>query len=82
MSLSVLLRITNTRSSFFVAYCYVILESKESFIFMFACIQELIFYENCPDYDVLIADFAIGLGIAMMKVVKKKENPGSKAEFL
>lgn len=55
----VLLGITNTRTSFPAAYCYITSESKESFMFMFACMQELMFYNHCPGLYVLIGDFAL-----------------------
>lgn len=48
---------------------------------MFACMKELMFYDDCPGPYVLIGDFSTGLGAAMMKAVTKKENPGGKAEF-
>ena len=81
MHLSVLLGITNTGTFFPVAYCYITSESKESFMFMFACMQELMFYGHCPGPFVLIGDFAAGLGAAMVKAVTRKENPGGEAEF-
>ena len=46
--LSVFLGITNTGFSFPAAYCYISSESKESFLFIFACMQELMFYDECP----------------------------------
>lgn len=79
--LSILLGITNTGSSFPIAYCYITSESRESFMFMFACMQELMFYNDCPSPYVLIGDFAAGLGAAMMKAITRKENPGGEAEL-
>lgn len=81
MLLSVLLGITNTETSFLVAYCYITSESKESFMFLFAYIQELIFYDYSPDCYDLIGDFAAGLEVAMVKTVTKREYPVSEAEF-
>ncbi len=81
MPLSVLLGITNTGSSFPLAYCYITSESKESFMFMFACMQELIFYDHCPGPFVLIGNFAAGLGAAMVKAVTRKENLGGEVEL-
>ncbi len=81
MPLSVLLGITNTGTSFPVAYCYITSELKESFMVMFAYTQELMFYDNFPGPYVLIGDFAAGLGAAMMKAVTRKENLGGEAEF-
>ncbi|WP_375467272.1 hypothetical protein [uncultured Nostoc sp.] len=73
---SVLLEITNTGISFSIQYCYITLESRESFMFMFAYMQELMFYDNCPSFYVLIGDFTAGLGATMMKIITRKENPG------
>lgn len=81
MPLSVLLGITNTGISFPVGYCYITSESRESFMFMLAYMQELMFYDHCPGSYVFIGDFAAGLGAAMVKAVTRKENLGGEAEF-
>lgn len=49
MPLSVLLGIINTGLFFLAAYYYISFESKESFLFIFAYMQELMFYDKCPD---------------------------------
>ena len=82
MTLSILLEITNTGSFFPIVYYYIISKLREKFIFIFAYMQELIFYDDCPGLYVLIRDFAIGLGAVMIKTITKKENPGGKAEFV
>ena len=79
MPLSVLLGITNTRSSFTAAYRFISSESKESFLFMFACMEELMFYDLCVGPNVILGDFAAGLG-AMVKAVNPREKPGGEAE--
>lgn len=61
MPLSVLLGITNIGTSFPVAYCYITLEFRGSFKFIFAYMQELMFYDNCPGSYILIGDSAAGL---------------------
>ena len=81
MPLSILLVITNIGSSFPIVYCYITSKSRESFMFMFASIQELMFYDNCPGPYVLIGDFAAGLGATMMKAITRKENPDGETEF-
>lgn len=50
-------------------------------MFMFACMQELIFDDHCSGPYVLIGDFAADLGAAMVKTVTRKEYPGGEAEF-
>ena len=80
MPLSVLLGITNTGSSFPAAYCFISLESKESFLFMFACMEELMFYDQCVGPNVILGDFAAGSGAAMIKAVNPREMPGGEAE--
>lgn len=80
MPLSVLLGITNTGSSFPAAYCFISSESKESFLFMFAGMKELMFYDQCVGPNVILGDFAAGLGAAMVKAVNLREMPGGEAE--
>ena len=81
MPLSVLFGITNTGLSFPAAYCYISSESKESFLFMFACMQELMFYDECPGPYVILGDFAAGLRAAMMKILNQNEVSGGKAQI-
>lgn len=69
MPLSVLLRVTNTGSSFFAIYYFISLESKKSFLFIFACMEELMFYDQCARPRVILGDFAAKLGAVMVKVV-------------
>ncbi|MCJ1346371.1 hypothetical protein MMC31_004587 [Peltigera leucophlebia] len=77
MPLSVLLGITNTGSFFPAAYCFISLESKESSWFMFACMKELMFYDQCQRYS---WGLAAGLGVAMVKAVNPQEMPGGEAK--
>lgn len=81
MPLSVLLGITNTGLSFPAVYCYISFESKESFLFMFAYMQELMFYDEYPGPYVILGDFAAGLRAAMMKTLNKNGVPGGKAQI-
>lgn len=55
---------------FFIAYCYIISELTEAFVFMNICIKELFFYGNCRGMIVLLGDFAVGLIIVI--VIKRK----------
>ena len=54
MPFSVLLGITNTGSFFPAAYCFISSESKESFLFMFAFMEELMFYDQCVGPNVIL----------------------------
>lgn len=74
MPLSVLIRIKNTRSSFISS------ELKESFLFMFTCMEELMFYDQCVGPNVILGNFAAGLGVAMVKAVNLQEIPGREVE--
>lgn len=80
MPLSVLLGITNTGSSFPAAYCFISSESKESSLFMFACMEELMFYDQCVGPNVILGDCAAGLGAAMVKAVNPREMPGGETK--
>ena len=67
MPLSILLGITNTMSSFPVAYKFISSESAEAFKFINACCKELFFWDNCPGPAVMLGDFSLGLSAAMIK---------------
>lgn len=45
----------------------------KSFLFMFACMEGLIFYDQCVGLNVILGDFATRLGVAMIKVVNPQE---------
>ncbi len=64
MLLSVLLGVTITGSSFPAAYCFISSESKDSFLFIFACMEELMFHDQCVVPHVILRDFAVRLGVA------------------
>ena len=70
LPLSVLVGITNTDLSFPVAYCYITSESAECFTFIFECMKELIFHDDCPGPGVILGDFAAGLTVAMQRKAK------------
>ena len=70
MPLSVLIGTTNLGRSFPVAYCFISSESAEAFTFMWACLKELFFYDDCPGPAVILGDFSLGLGAAMKQVAK------------
>lgn len=53
--------------TFTVAYCYITSESAESFLYLFECLKDLIFYDKCPGPGVILGDFAAGLAAAMLK---------------
>lgn len=80
MLLSVLLGIKNTGSSFPAAYCFISSESKDSFLFMFACMEELMFHDQCVGPNVILRDFAVRLGVAMVKAVNPREMSEGEAE--
>lgn len=67
LPLSVLVMITNTNTTFPVTYCFVASESAETFMFMYDCMRDLFFYDNCPEPAVLLGDFAAGLIASMTK---------------
>ncbi|MCJ1347009.1 hypothetical protein MMC31_005229 [Peltigera leucophlebia] len=81
MPLSVLLGITNTGLYLPAAYWYISFESKESCLFMFAYMQEFMFYDECLGPYVSFGDSAAGLGAAMMKTLNQNEVPGGEAQI-
>lgn len=80
MPLSVLLGIKNTGFSFPAAYCFISSELKESFLFMFTCMEELMFYDQFVGLNVILGNFAAGLGVAMVKAFNLQEIPGREVE--
>ena len=66
MPLSSLVGTTNTAKTFTMAYCFVTSKSTEAFSFINWCVQDLIFYDNCPGPAVMIGDFSAGLSSAMV----------------
>lgn len=70
MPLSVLIGTTNLGRTFPIAYCFISSESAEAFAFMWACLKELFFYDDCPGPAVILGDFSLGLGAAMKQVAK------------
>lgn len=73
--------ITNTGLPFPAAYCFINSKSVESFLFVFACMQELMFYDECPGFYTILGGFAAGLGVAMMKTLTQIEVRGGEAEI-
>lgn len=53
--------------TFTVAYCFITSKSAESFLFIFKCLQDLIFHDKCSGPGVIFSDFAAGLAAAMLK---------------
>lgn len=74
LPLSTLVGVTNTMRTFTVAYCFITSESAESFLFIFKCLQDLIFYDECPGPGVILGDFAAGLVAAMLKKRSQTRN--------
>ena len=67
MPLSILVGITNTMSSFPLAYTFISSESAEAFKFVNACCKELFFWDDCPGPAVMLGDFSLGLSAAMVR---------------
>lgn len=78
---SVFLGITNTGSSFLTIFFFINSESKESFMVMFTCMKELMFYEQCVEPNNTFGYFVAGLGSAMVKAVNPREMPGEEAKI-
>lgn len=47
---------------------------------MFTCMEELMFYDQCVGPNVILGNFAAGLGVAMVKAVNLQEIPEREAE--
>ena len=69
MTLSILLRITNTLASYPVAYCFISSESADAFIFIHVCCKEIFFWNNCPRPEVILGGFSLGLSAALVKTI-------------
>lgn len=67
MLLSILVGITNTISSFPLAYTFISSKSAEAFKFLNAYCKEIFFRDNCPGPTVLLGDFSLGLSAAMVR---------------
>lgn len=67
MPLSILVGITNTMSSFPLAYTFISSESAEAFKFVNACYKENFFWDDCPGAAVMLGDFSLGLSAAMVR---------------
>ena len=67
MPLSKLLGVTNTMSSFPVAYALIFSESAKAFKFINACCKELFFEDNWPCLSVMLRDFSLRFSLAMVK---------------
>jgi hypothetical protein len=61
LPLSVMVGIDNCGKTFPVAYCYITSESAASFKFVAGQLTDLVFYD-CPEAEVIVGDFAKGLG--------------------
>ena len=64
LPLSSMVGITNTGHTFPLAYCYITSESAKSFEFVAGELTKYVFYD-CPEVEVIIADFTRGLGAAI-----------------
>lgn len=71
LPLSLLCEITNTISTFPVAYCYIRSESTVAFVFINECLKELLFFDKCPGPSVMLRDFSAGLIQAMLKTMQQ-----------
>lgn len=67
LSLSTLVRVTNTMQIFTIAYCYITSKSAKFFFFLFRCLKDLIFHDKCPGPGVILGDFATRLAAIMLK---------------
>lgn len=67
LPLSTLVGVTNTLQTFTIAYCYITSKSAKSFLFLFDCLKDLIFYNACFSPGIILGDFAAGLAAAMLK---------------
>lgn len=67
MPLSILVGVTNTMSTFPLAYTFISSESAEAFKFVNACCKELFFWDYCPGPAVMLGDFSLGLSAAMVR---------------
>ncbi len=67
MPLSILLGVTNTMSSFSIAYAFISLESAETFKFINFCYKELFFSNDCLGSAVMLGDILLGLSESMVK---------------
>lgn len=47
---------------------------------MFACMEEVMFHDQCVGPNVILRDFAVRLGVAMAKAVNPREMPEGEAE--
>lgn len=47
---------------------------------MFTCMEELMFYDQCVGSNVILGNFAAGLGVAMVKAVNLQQIPGKEVE--
>ena len=65
--LSMLMIVTNIDINFFIAYCFVISKSIETFLFLYDCIKNLLFHDKCFDFVVLLNDFVVKLIVSMIK---------------
>lgn len=67
MPLSILVGVTNTMSTFPVAYTFISSKSAEAFKFVNACYKEFFFWDDCPGPAVMLGDFLLGLSVAIVK---------------
>ncbi len=81
MPLSVLIGITNTRLSLLAEYCYISFKSRETFCFMFACMQRLLLYDEFLGRYIIQADFTASFGAAMIKTLNQNELSGGEAQI-
>ena len=65
--LSMLIIVTNIDINFFITYCFVISKSIETFLFLYDYIKNLLFYNECFDFVILLNNFVIELIISIIK---------------
>ena len=72
MSLSSMVRITNTGTIFPLTYCFISSESARTFEFIMAMRTMYVFYD-CSEPRVILADFAKGLAAALRTQVEREK---------
>lgn len=65
--LLILIEITNTMSSFLLAYTFIFSEFAEVIKFVNACCKELFFWDDCLGLVVMLRDFSLDLLVAIVR---------------
>ena len=62
-----LIIITNIDINFFITYCFLILKSIETFLFLYDYIKKNLFHNKCFDFAILLNDFVVEFIISIIK---------------